>query len=337
MDTINFDFYTIGVSVRSSDPVVIDNIRRDFSYFHRADIARADIVLQVYNEPPDYSVVSRLKPALRFNTAACYDKQSIRYIDYQGKALAICDYDSEEIKVYSQDEDLLHEIPYLLLHSRLGVLLDGRGLHRIHALGFSMDNNAVLCLLPSGGGKTCLGLRLLRDPRIKILSDDTPLLTREGMVLPFPIRIGAYARDVQGIPQQYVRDFRRRRHGAKKLVDIEYFHNSIGKPGMLRMILIGRRRDSCVPVIRPLRRISAIWPCFVSGAIGIGLPQIKECMLKPGISELRKNASVICKRAGVLMNAIRACGTYIFHLNSDGESNYDILMRYISKEIRAIT
>ena len=60
--------------------------------------------------------------------------------------------------------------------------LDRRGLHRIHALGVVVKNRAVLVMLPMGGGKSTLGLHLLKHPEVQILSDDF-CTTRLGRII----------------------------------------------------------------------------------------------------------------------------------------------------------
>lgn len=111
---------------------------------------------------------------------------------------------------------MLYEIVYLFIHSRVGELLDKKGIHRIHACSFSFENNIYVVMLPQGGGKSTLLMGLLKDERIKLISDDTPLCDRKGDILPFPIRIGVNNDiDTGYIPDEYILTFNRRKFGQK--------------------------------------------------------------------------------------------------------------------------
>ncbi|MGH7806575.1 MAG: hypothetical protein ACRENT_00610 [Thermodesulfobacteriota bacterium] len=104
--------------------------------------------------------------------------------------------------MYGADHDLLHEIVFLFILSTVGQYLDARGLH---ALGVSYNNRGILLILPSGGGKSTLGLELMRHPGFLLLGEDTPLIDRRGYILPFPLRLGVRPEQDTGIPSQYLR------------------------------------------------------------------------------------------------------------------------------------
>src|SRR5262249_11546309 len=124
------------------------------------------------------------------------------YIDYFGQALAIFKRDEKHCVVYGNSMDLLHEIAYLFILSTGGDHLDRHGLHRVHALGVSYQNKGILLLLPSGGGKSTMALKVLRRPGFLLLGEDTPLIDRQGRVLPFPLRLGVRPGSDTGVPAQ---------------------------------------------------------------------------------------------------------------------------------------
>mgnify|MGYP006988870942 CR=1 FL=1 len=133
--------------------------------------------------------------------------------------------------VFSLDEDMLYEISYLLLHSQAGELLDLKGFHRIHCASFSYNDEIYICILPQGGGKSTLLMNLLKSDKIKLLSDDTPIIDRSGNIYPFPIRIGICNDcDINYIPDNFITTFNRRKFGLKKLISFDYF-NSIKAVG----------------------------------------------------------------------------------------------------------
>ena len=95
-------------------------------------------------------------------------------------------------------------------------------MHRIHALGISHNDEGILCILPQGGGKTTLGLSLLKKyDDVKLLSDDTVLISRDGMLIPFPVRIGLCEEDKIDVPNEYRGTLIRRKYGKKMLFDRE--------------------------------------------------------------------------------------------------------------------
>jgi hypothetical protein len=69
------------------------------------------------------------------------------------RALAVYDRLEDRLTVVGEEQHRVHEVAYLLLLSRIGRHLDSVGLMRIHALGLSGRQGAVLVLLPSGGAR----------------------------------------------------------------------------------------------------------------------------------------------------------------------------------------
>src|SRR6202011_3105060 len=113
---------------------------------------------------------SRITP-----NAAIYDRGNVRFNDYQGEALAIYDFASEQGEVWSENADLLYEITYLLCLSRIGEIHDLRRIHRVHALGIAVGDKGALVLLPESGGKSTLCMDVLPYPDTRLLSDAPPL------------------------------------------------------------------------------------------------------------------------------------------------------------------
>jgi len=80
--------------------------------------------------------------------AVCYDAGDVRYNDYGGKALSAIDFRRDSVTIVSRDYDLLYEVAYLVVQSRVGERLDRRGVHRLHALGLIYSFNGNFVPLP---------------------------------------------------------------------------------------------------------------------------------------------------------------------------------------------
>ena len=64
----------------------------------------------------------------------CYRTSGLEFLDYFGRGLATIDRVTGKVEAWATDPDLLREIAYLFLLSRVGQHLDVIGRHRIHAL-----------------------------------------------------------------------------------------------------------------------------------------------------------------------------------------------------------
>ena len=325
-----FDFYGVCVKVDCSDRELLENIRRDFSYFYTDSQAQLAISISVYLESPDFDKVQFLKASLYNSDSIAYDDKNIRYVDYQGKALSIYDYRKEEGKIYSSNRELLHELVYLLILSRVGELLDKKGIHRIHALGFSIKENGILCLLPQGAGKTTLALELLKRDDVKLLSDDTVLINRRGQFLAFPLRIGVSSDFKLDIPPQYLRTFKRRKYGQKTLIDIEYFRDKIAGPIKPSILLIGERIFSSRAKIVRVNKIKAILPLVRDAVIGLGLAQMVEYYLRFDFKDIFSKICILLSRLLVSFKFFLHGQIHRFLIGRDVKKNAEIICRFLN-------
>ena len=165
-DNLNFDIYGVTVGVASSDGEILDEIRRDFEWFLvPAAGSPPDVRIELCAEP----VPHRKSPASPGSYEAS-DEGDVRSLDYQGRASTVYDFKAERGKVTCPERDLLHELSYLLVLSRVGERLDRKGYHRVHGLGFGYHGHTGLILLPVGGGKTTLVLEMMKDPAFRLFS-----------------------------------------------------------------------------------------------------------------------------------------------------------------------
>ncbi|HYA35925.1 MAG TPA: hypothetical protein VEF03_09900, partial [Candidatus Binataceae bacterium] len=228
--------------------------------------------------------------------AVTYDNGPIRYNDYCGRALAIYDFSKESGEIWSEDFDLLYELIYLTALSRIGEIHDLRGIHRVHALGIAKGARGAIVLLPEGGGKSTLALRLLAVEGVRILSDDTPLISREKM-LAFPTRIGLKQGEANGIDPAWLRTMHRREHGTKTLIDIGWFRDRIASDARPFAVVIGRRHGGADSWIEPIAKIKAGPALAANLVFGLGLPQIIEYFLRGGVADTLRKGGIMASRA----------------------------------------
>ncbi|MFA6028688.1 MAG: hypothetical protein WC969_02410 [Elusimicrobiota bacterium] len=285
------------------DPAALEELRRDFAWFADGGDVSAPLRFMLRRALPPPPLAGAL-PTLRARRWAVRDAGPLREIRYPEGAVVRWDYRARSGTLWCEDPELLRELAYLAVLSRAGEELDRRGLHRVHALGFERDGDGGLLLLPSGGGKSTLALELLRGTSLNVVSEDTPLLDRRGILTAFPLRWGFGERaDLRGVPEALVRPFRRRAHGLKRVVDVEFFRGRVRSGVPLRWLLVGR------PVGGTLSIEKASWAeaaaaLALSLVVGHGIAQMSEYVLRPSLEAARVLPSSALSRLRAALRAL---------------------------------
>jgi len=328
VQTSVFDFHGVRVAVHSGDGEPGGSLARDFSYFHRPQLSGAPhITIRCRAEEPPWADLPPARAVMIQPTCAVYDARGFRWVDYQSRALSRMDYRRESAEIWCRDDGLMHEIAYLLLLSRVGELHDRRGIHRIHALGLAVNGRGVICVLPSGGGKTTLGLLAMQRPGVRLLSDDTPLVDRRGDLLPFPTRIGLCSEPPSDIPRAFVRRFRRREHGAKWLVDIEAFGDRLATPCAPAAVVIGERSLGGAARLEAIPRRQAMGSLMRHAVAGLGLPQLVEYFLRMDVLDPFRKAPLVASRTAACAALLRRSQAYRLTLGRDADESAALLHR----------
>lgn len=322
-----FDFYGLVVEVESVADALIREVSRDFSYFARPDVSAGPgfrIALEVGE--PGYAGLPPVPAAFLTPRNVCFRAGPLTYIDYFGRALAVFDRRAGSCVVRGPDPELLHEITYLLLLSTVGQHLDQRGVHRIHALGVSHRGRGVLLLLPSGGGKSTMALRLLGEPDFLLLGEDTPLVDAAGRILPFPLRLGVRPGQALDVPAQHIRTVRRMEFDPKTLIDIDYFRDRLGSAVPAGMVLVGERNLGEVSEIVPLARARALRAIVKYLVVGLGVYQGMEFVLERGLGDLAGKVGVASSRLRAGLGLLARAPAYRFVLGRDLARNQQTLL-----------
>jgi hypothetical protein len=322
------NIYGVVVSLSGSNEI-INKLSSDFKYFlsdkDNSNI-QTHLSININFINPTYEKIPQVCASMYKTDCICYDYNNLRYTDYNGKGLVIFDKKNKSAEIYSTDNDFLYEISYLLLHSQVGELLDTNGYHRVHSCSFSYNNKTFICMLPQGGGKSTLLMNLLKNNNIKLLSDDTPIINKNGDIYPFPIRIGICNDfDTSDIDEKFISIFNRRKFGQKKLVSYEYFKDRIEKEHFPTTIILGKRVYSNTAMIIQTNRFYAFIELLKNCVIGYGLPQVIEYFLVGGFKDIIKKTCIVFSRLYACIGLLlKTKQVYYFYLskNKDNNSSY---------------
>jgi hypothetical protein len=298
----------------------------DFAGFPSAPGGHPDVVVKLHLGPPPWSSVpTSARTVMVQPHCVVYQAGGDRWVDYQGAALTRFAAAAETGEIWSEDPERLHEIAYLFVLSRVGELHDRRGLHRVHALGLAVGDAGVLCLLPSGGGKTSLGLMALARGWARLLSDDTPILDRRGDLLAFPNRIGVAGPAPPGIEAKHLRPFPRAGRDPKCLIHVDAFADRLAARARPAAVVLGERRPGGTARLEKLSRLAAAPELLRSVVVGLGLPQVVEYFLRFDAEDVRTKAGIVASRTAACAQLLRRAPSYRLHLGRDLEANGRVL------------
>jgi len=329
--SVNFDFYGLKLRLRSSDSMVVEGIRREFSYFATAP-DDAQVKIEVFDAPPPYDSLPDLPASIYTPRNTCYRGKEGVFIDYSGEALEIYEHETKNCRIFSTSPDRRREISYLSILSIVGQYLDSRHMHRLHALGISRNGRAILILIPKGGGKTTLALQLLQSEQVKLLSEDSPLITRRGEILPFPLRIGVRLGTELDIPAEHLQKVTQWDTDTKILVDINYFADRISPPCKPGIILLGRRSLGTRSVIEPANKLAATRAFFKDAVVGLGIFEGAEYVLQRSAWEILGKSGIFLSRLQSSLNVIGRSRVYRYTLGRDPARNRDTLLDFLRQQ-----
>jgi hypothetical protein len=311
MPHLNLDFHGTPVRLTAEHGGTLDELRRDFAAFgtgeDRVPRVSLDLCAKPCPAPPGAS-------SWRWKDYRVRAVPGGRLIRFDDESWVRYDYGERAGVVHASRPERLRELAYLAVLSRAGEELDRRGLHRVHALGVAASAGAALVLLPSGGGKSTLALEFMRRRSLALLSDECPLVSADGIVRPFLLRVALRAgADLSGLPPGSLRTFRRRGCEEKQLLDPAALPAEPAAAAPLRWLLVGSPSQGA-PRFEPLTRAGALAALAEALVIGVGLPQMAEYMARPDPSLLAIAASRL-RAACVLAGRARLAR---FRLGSHG-------------------
>ena len=332
MSRINFDFYGLTIQIQSKNQGLADEILRDFSYF-QSGRKEGEVRIDLDLTAPVYEGFSDLPAQFITPRNVCYKDGTRTIIDYSGKAICIHDRKKKTCVIQGLDFDLVREICYLFVLSVTGQHFDKRGLNRVHALGISRGGRAALLMMPSGGGKSTMALRLLSRPGFKLLSDDSPLVDRSGRVLAFPLRVGIPPDHNNVIDPKYIRTLNRMEFDPKTVIDIEAFRERLADDASPALLLVGERNLGRVSRIEPLSRVKTFKSLTNNMVVGLGLYQGLEFLLERGSWEVFLKIGLLWSRLRNALGLLRRTECYRFVIGRDLELNTACLTEFLEERL----
>jgi hypothetical protein len=327
---LNFDVYGYRFSLRGAPEEAIEGVSEDFAFF-AAPAAAASVMVELYDQDPPQDSLPATDAVVYTPRNVVYRSGGRRYIDYHGGALGVQEERTGNLKLYSRDPNLSYEAAYLYLLSQIGQHLDQRGMHRIHALGVEIRNRAVLILLPTGGGKSTLGLHLMKFPEVRILSDDSPFLDRQGRSFAYPLRIGLLPGSEDSVPPQHRRVIQRMEFGPKHSVNYTFFKDRVcawADPGL---VLLGARTLQRNCRIEELGTLAGLRACLANCVVGVGIFQGLEFILESSGWELMKHFGTGISRFRNSAQLVRRSRVCRVHLGVDADLNARTVLDYASQ------
>ncbi len=333
--TLWLDFHGVLALVRTNSDEVRDRVAKDFSYFlcetSPEQEAAAEYSVEANNAVPDWDALPELTATVQTPRNHCYTDGDVTYLDYHGSALGTYHRTRNHLDVVSTDIHRLHEIVYLSILSRVGELLERKGLHRVHALAVAHGGEAALFMMDSGGGKSTLGLGFLEHGHeFKMISEDSPLVDRKGNVHAFPLRIGVLPPFPDTVDEQHVYRLDRMEFDPKYLIATRAFPDRIGGPVTRpRHLFIGKRRLGHGCVIRPVSRLTGFKALLRHMVVGVGLYQGLEFLLRSSALDLIRGSTTFFGRLTAALRMLLRSKVYVAELGRDREHNLEQILAFL--------
>lgn len=336
MALMRFDFHGIAVRVDCEDAEVLDRIREDFRYFLKPDRQESGselchLTIRAARRAPDYTLLPPIRATIYSPRNICYGCGDLTYIDYFGGALSIYNRRQQSLEIFSDQLHLLHEVIFLSVLSRVSELLERKGIHRIHALAVERNGRCALFLLPSGGGKTTLGMSFLKQGvPYKLVSEDSPMITRSGQVLPFPLRFGIVARQKPEVAPEYLNYMERMEFEPKYLISLQAFPGRIAEGVFMpQLICIGERTLAPDCRIRRVGRAAGFKALVRHMIIGVGLYQGVEFLLRTSIVDLFRYAGLFFSRLRAGLAMLRRSRVFVVELGRNPQHNASEILSFL--------
>lgn len=316
-----FSVYGFNFRLAGDCQFALQGLNEDFAFFRAGDEAAPVAELELLVREPDFDSLPHCDGAIYTPRNVVFRHRNSRILDFGGRGLGLWDPSARYFRMESADEHLVYEATYLFLLSQIGQAADAGGLHRLHALAMSYQGRSILVLLPMGGGKSTLGAALLKHPAMRILSDDSPFITREGRALAFPLRLGLLQGREHEVPAEHRRLVNRMEFGPKYLVNFSYFEDRVASSAEPGLVLLGRRTLAPNGRLEQASRAAALRAMVPNMIVGLGLFQGLEYLLERSSRELVGNAGLGFSRLRNAWRLVSRSQNYVFHMGRDSDSN----------------
>ncbi len=299
------------------------------SYFSDEEVP--EIVIDIIPESPPYEDFPDMEASYSTPRNVVYDSREKRIVDYFGKGVVIEEKDRQRFRIYGPDDNFLQEAFYLLVLSIFGQYCDRVGMLRIHAMALSYDNMAILMPIPQGGGKSTMAFAMLQEEGFKLISDDEPVVSPDGLILPFTLRMGTLdEKKLEDIPEEFVYSIDRMEFGMKHFIDAEYWKPQLETRPLKDIIYVTSRRVlNGPPSVRKIPKYRVFKSLVRDAIIGVGLYQGLEFLLSRSAWTTVAKTGTVFKRALCAWRMLGSARTYELTLSRDISENRRIFSTFI--------
>ena len=321
-----YSVYGYDFVLRGDCTAAQESLAEDFTFFMGEAASVAPVELFLNQGQPDYDGLPEIDASVYTPRNVVYRDGGRRILDFGGRGIGIYEPDLRRFTMTSESVDLLYEAGYLFLLSQIGQAADRQGMRRVHAAAMSHNGRAILAMLPMGGGKSTLAAALLQHPHLRILSDDSPFLDRNGRVHAFPLRLGLLKGQEQTVPADQVRLIERMEFGPKYLVNYSYFADRVDATAEPGLLLIGRRTLAARGRLEKASYRAAMASMVPHSIVGLGLFQGLEYLLSRSSRELVGKVGVGLSRARNAHRLVRRSHCFILHMGRDPKQNAQLVL-----------
>jgi len=327
---MKIDMYGLVIECSIDSHEFAEQLTRPFKYFIvEKGLPLATIVVK--DQPPPYESFPKITASFSTPRNIIYENEDLKIVDYFGKGAVVEDGKQSTFIIYGSDRNFSQEAFYLLVMSLFGQHCDKRKMLRVHALAVSYKNKAILLPIPPGGGKSTMGLALLKEKEFMLISDDEPVVKNDGAILPFPLRIGTLDREkLKDIPPEFVYSIDRMEFGLKYFIDIQYWKNKLECRSLNDVVLISSKRVlNGQPLIEKVTKCKVLKSLIRDSVIGVGLYQGLEFMLNKSMWSSLSLIGTACKRFVIAVKLLRNSDTYSMTLSSDVDDNVQVFKEFV--------
>lgn len=299
---------------------------RPFGLF-LAQAGTPEVRITIVETAPPYDRFPQLEASFSTPRNIVYDTREYKVVDYFGKGATVEDKTRRSFTIYGKDGNFLQEAFYLLVLSIFGQYCDRHGMLRVHAMALSYADKAILMPIPPGGGKSTMAVAMLQEDGFRLISDDEPIVSRSGAILPFALRIGTLDKSkTEAIPAEFVYSIDRMEFGLKYFIDVRYWESRLEQRALEDVIYMAARRVlNGTPSIRAIPKRRVLKSLFRDSIIGVGLYQGLEFMFSHSVWSNVRQLATLARRSRVAWKMLRRARVYEFILSGDVGENRRIL------------
>lgn len=319
------DIYGYKIKCTCDNPVLFQNLKKDFQFFLcKSELEHLDLTVEAFVQKiPFEKIPKSTRPFIQNDKLIAYQQYYQQFYNYHYELLTIIDTKANSANIFSENKSFIHEMTYLFILSKSGKALELKGLHKIHGCGLSNNDNNILIMAPSKGGKSTMFLELLQSEQFSYFSDDTPLVDIKGQIHPFALRVGISSeKEYHYIDYNDLYSIDRKVYGTKHLIPTTAISRSIENCNQKKNILLfATRSNSETPFHQKLSFMMTIKELVPHFIVGIGLPMIIEFFLETKFRDYFKRAQILFSRiVASLILAYNSDG-YLLQLTEDPKRN----------------